>query len=88
LVQNTFTAAREIDRCEDQLRHRRINDFVLLVEALHFALVWGEDDIVIVETGLGREVEVDMLMKSGTELQTRTRLPRVYISSLGRNKLG
>lgn len=54
MVQNTFATAREIDRCEDQLRHRRVNDFVLLVEALHFALVWGEDHVVIVETGLGK----------------------------------
>jgi hypothetical protein len=53
LVQDPVSASGKVYGCEDELRHRRINHFVLLIEALDFILVSGKDDVVIVKSSFG-----------------------------------
>lgn len=53
LVQDPVSALCKIEGREDELRHCRVDHFVLLVEALGLILVGGKDDVVIVESSLG-----------------------------------
>lgn len=52
LVQDPVPASCKINGCEDELRHCRVDHFVLLVEALDLILVSGKDDVIIVESSL------------------------------------
>jgi hypothetical protein len=43
----------QVDWRKHKLWHRGMDYFVLLVETLNFALVRGEDDIIVVKARLG-----------------------------------
>jgi hypothetical protein len=46
-------AGGQVDGCEHEVWHRRVEYGVLCVETRDFGLVGGEDDVVVVEAGFG-----------------------------------
>jgi hypothetical protein len=53
LVQDAMSTLGQVDWRKHKLWHRGMDYFVLLVETFNFALVRGEDDIIVVKARLG-----------------------------------
>lgn len=81
VVQDSVSALGKVDGCENELRHCRVDHFVLLVETLDPILVSVKDDVIIVESSLrdGRRRRHTASMEWGKKKRNRDSFGCKYV---------